>query len=103
MADLKRLLRYMGPYRKDMVIGALLIVVETAFELFIPLLMADLIDVGVANHDTAYILHKGIQMGICALFALITGLMYCLLYTSTRRQVLFFAIATFIVGTERSI
>ena len=41
MADLKRLLRYMGPYRKDMVIGALLIVVETAFELFIPLLMAD--------------------------------------------------------------
>ena len=76
MADLKRLLRYMGPYRKDMVIGALLIVVETAFELFIPLLMADLIDVGVASHDTAYILHKGIQMGICALFSLITGLMY---------------------------
>ena len=76
MADLKRLLRYMGPYRKDMVIGALLIVVETAFELFIPLLMADLIDVGVTNHDTAYILHKGIQMGICALFSLITGLMY---------------------------
>ncbi len=32
-----------------MVIGMLLIVVETAFEPFIPMLMADLIDVGVAN------------------------------------------------------
>ena len=51
MTDLKRLLRYLGPYRRDMVIGALLVVIETAFELFIPLLMADLIDVGVKNHD----------------------------------------------------
>ena len=55
MTDLKRLLRYLGPYRRDMVIGALLVVIETAFELFIPLLMADLIDVGVKNHDVPYI------------------------------------------------
>lgn len=54
MTDLKRLLRYLGPYRRDMVIGALLVVIETAFELFIPLLMADLIDVGVKNHDVPY-------------------------------------------------
>ena len=46
MKDLKQLLKYLGAYRWDMVIGMLLIVVETAFELFIPLLMADLIDVG---------------------------------------------------------
>ena len=43
MTDLKRLLRYLGPYRRDMVIGALLVVIETAFELFIPLLMACLL------------------------------------------------------------
>ena len=76
MKDLKQLLKYLGRYRWDMVIGMLLIVVETAFEMFIPILMADLIDVGVANHDVAYILHKGVQMGICALLALITGLLY---------------------------
>lgn len=76
MRDLKYLLRYLGPYRKDMVIGALLIVVETGFELVIPLLMADLIDIGVANRDMTYILHKGIQMGICALLSLVTGLLY---------------------------
>ena len=76
MTDLKRLLGYLGPYRRDMVIGALLVVIETAFELFIPMLMADLIDVGVANRDISYILNKGVQMGLCALFALITGLLY---------------------------
>ena len=76
MRDIKRLLRYMGPYRKDMVIGAFLVLVETCFELFIPVLIADLIDVGVANRDVSYILTKGLQMGICAILALITGLLY---------------------------
>ena len=76
MKDLKCLLRYLGPYRKDMVIGALLVVIETGFELVIPILMADLIDIGVASHDMAYILHKGIQMVVCALLSLITGLLY---------------------------
>lgn len=59
-----------------MVIGALLVVIETGFELVIPVLMSDLIDVGVANHDMNYILHKGIYMGICALLSLATGLLY---------------------------
>ena len=76
MQDLKRLLRYLGPYRKDMIIGAALVAVETFFELLIPLLMADLIDVGVANHDVAYIWQKGIEMGVCAILALVTGLLY---------------------------
>lgn len=76
MRDLKRLLHHLGPYRKDLIFGALLVMVETAFELVIPILMADLMDVGVANHDLTYILHKGIQMGICAALALITGLLY---------------------------
>ncbi len=76
MQDLKRLLQYLGPYRKDMILGASLIVVETFFELLIPLLMADLIDVGVANHDVGYIWKKGMEMGVCAVMALITGLLY---------------------------
>ena len=76
MRDIKRLLKYMGPYRKDMVIGALLVLVETCFELVIPVLIADLIDVGVVNRDVDYIISKGLQMGICAILALITGLLY---------------------------
>ena len=76
MKDLRRLLSYLGPYRRDMFIGALLVLIETVFELVIPVLMADLIDVGVENRDLHYIVGKGIQMGVCALLALITGLLY---------------------------
>ncbi len=76
MRELRRLLSYMGPYRRDLVIGGLLVLVETAFELVIPVLMADLIDVGVENRDLHYIVFKGVQMGICALLALVTGLLY---------------------------
>ena len=74
--DLKRLLGYLGPYRRDLVLGGLLVLVETAFELVIPVLMADIIDVGVAGRDVAFILRKGVQMGVCALLALVTGLLY---------------------------
>ena len=76
MKDFKRLLSYMGPYRRDLAVGMLLVLVETCFELIIPVLMAQLIDVGVAGNDVPYILHKGVQMGICALLSLICGLLY---------------------------
>ena len=76
MGDLKRLLGYLGPYRRDLILGALLVLVESAFELVIPVLMADIIDVGVAQRDVPFILHKGVQMGVCALLALVTGLLY---------------------------
>ena len=66
----------MGHYRRELMAAMVLIFVETGFELVIPLLMADIIDVGVQTRDVHYILGKGIQMGICALLALITGLLY---------------------------
>ena len=76
MRDFKRLLSYLGPCRWDMLLGGLMILVESAFELVIPILMADIIDVGIVNRDIPYILHRGAQMGICALLALVTGLLY---------------------------
>ena len=76
MKDLKCLLGYLGRYRWDMVLGGLMVLVESGFELVIPVLMADIIDVGVVNRDVPFILYKGIQMGVCALLALVTGLLY---------------------------
>ena len=76
MGELSRLLRCLGPYRRDMILAALLVLIETAFELCIPVFMADIIDVGVASGDVAYILRKGVQMGVLALLALATGLLY---------------------------
>lgn len=76
MNDMKRLLSYAGPYKRDMIFGAVLVLVETCFELFIPILISNLIDIGVANGDIPYIYRKGIQMGVCALCALVTGILY---------------------------
>ena len=76
MSDLKRLAAYLGPYRRDMLLGALLVFVETAFELVIPVLMADIIDVGVASRDVPMILRQGALMGACAVISLLTGLGY---------------------------
>ena len=76
MSDLKRLFVCLHEYRRDLILGMALVLVETFFELVIPVLMADLKDVGVANRDVHYILVKGGQMGVCAVLALVAGLMY---------------------------
>lgn len=76
MAELKRLFSCLHQYRRDLFLGMALVLVETCFELVIPVLMADLIDVGVASRDVHYILVKGAQMGACALLALAAGLLY---------------------------
>lgn len=76
MKDMKRLFGYMGPYKKDMILGAVFVMIETAFELFIPIMISDLIDIGVAGNDVHYIYMKGVQMALLALGALITGLLY---------------------------
>ena len=76
MNDLKRLLGYMGPYRKDMIFGMLLVIIESSFEMVIPVLMSDIIDTGVAQGDVPAIMTTGLQMAACAVLALITGLLY---------------------------
>ena len=76
MNDLKRLFGYMGPYRRDMALGMLLVVVESAFEMVIPILMSDIIDQGVSHGDVREIMWTGVEMAICAVLALITGLLY---------------------------
>ena len=76
MNDLKRLFGYMGPYRRDMALGMLLVVVESAFEMVIPILMSDIIDQGVSHGDVREIMWTGVEMAVCAVLALITGLLY---------------------------
>ena len=76
MKDMKRLFGYMEPYKKDMILGALFVMIETGFELFIPIMISNLIDIGVANRDVNYIYVKGVQMALLALGALVTGLLY---------------------------
>ena len=76
MNDLKRIFSHLGPFKKEFLLSVLFVVLETSFELVIPLIMADVIDIGVVNRDVPYIIGKGVQMGICAILSLITGLLY---------------------------
>lgn len=76
MRDLRYIFSYLGKYRKDLYIAIFLIFIETCFELVIPMLMASLIDDGVAKADVSFMLKDGLLMIICALLALFTGLTY---------------------------
>lgn len=76
MKDLRRIFKFMRPYRKQFILAVVFVIIEASFELTIPMLMADMIDVGVANHDMNYIIERGMIMMGCALLALFTGLLY---------------------------
>ena len=65
-----KLLRYMKGYGKESVCAPLFKLLEALFELFVPLVVARIIDVGIAQRDEGYIL------GMCFLMAALglTGL-----------------------------
>ena len=71
---LKRIFSYMKQYKKYAYLALVCIGIEVVLELMVPMIMADLIDNGVANGDTAYIYTKGLQMAGCAVLALILGI-----------------------------
>ena len=76
MQDLRLIFRYGRPYHRDLIAAVALIVVECGFEMVIPTLMATLIDEGVPAQDLAVILRQGGLMALCAVLALVTGLLY---------------------------
>lgn len=72
----KQFFGYFKNYKKYLYLSAVFVILETLFELIIPLIMADIIDIGVANKDRNYILIKGGLMIICVLLSLGLGLLY---------------------------
>ncbi len=70
---MKDFLSYLKPYKRDAIAAIFCIEAETVFELIIPLVMASIVDVGVANGDRHYILMKGGQMILFALISLVLG------------------------------
>ena len=73
---MRKLLRFLKPYRVESVLGPLFKMLEALFELFIPLVVADIIDVGIAKGDSAYIWQRcGIMvaLGVVGLVCSITA------------------------------
>ncbi len=73
---MKSLLRYLGSYKKESILAPLFKLLEALFELFVPLVMARIIDIGIKNSDIGYILKMGgllILLGIIGLVCSLTA------------------------------
>ena len=73
---MKTLLAYLKDYKKESILAPLFKMLEASFELFVPLVMAAIIDVGIANQDKLYIVKMCfvlIALGIIGLVCSITA------------------------------
>ena len=52
---MRKLLRYIKGYEKQAILAPLFKMLEACFELFVPLVVAGIIDTGIKNADTVYI------------------------------------------------
>ena len=55
---MKSLLKYLKAYVKESILGPLFKLLEATFELIVPLLIADIVDIGIASGDKGYVLQK---------------------------------------------
>ena len=69
----KTLLRSVREYKKQSILAPLLVILEVLMEVLIPLEMAKIIDVGIANGDMSYILQRGLILVVMAMLALFFG------------------------------
>lgn len=73
---MKKLLIYLRNYKKETVFAPLFKMLEATFELFVPLVMAAIIDRGIGQADTGYVLKMGgilVALGLIGLLCSITA------------------------------
>ena len=76
---MKKLLVYLKDYKKETVLAPLFKMLEATFELFVPLVMAAIIDQGIGGSDVPYVLRMGgllISLGVIGLVCSITAQYY---------------------------
>ncbi len=71
---MKSLLRYMRGYGKECVLGPLFKLLEASFELMIPLVVAAIVDTGIAGKDTGYIIKMCLVMVLLGVVGLISAI-----------------------------
>ena len=99
---LNKLKPYLKPYLKETILAPLFKLFEAILELFVPLIMAVIIDKGIGNQDTSLILHQGailIGLGILGVVVSITAQYFAAKaatgFTADVRQALFSKIQYF--------
>ena len=71
---IKKLAPYMKKYKKQLILGVSCAALEVIFELLIPLVMAQIVDVGISTSNTAYTIKMGLLMVVMAMISLSFGL-----------------------------
>ena len=69
----KKLLRSVREYKKQSILAPLLVILEVLMEVLIPLEMAKIIDIGIAQGNLSYIIQRGIILVVMAMLALFFG------------------------------
>lgn len=82
---MKKLLKYLSDYKKESVLGPLFKLLEASFELFVPLVVAAIIDKGIAESDIPYIIRMCAVLVILGLVGL--GLSVTAQYFSAKAAV----------------
>lgn len=73
---MRSLLKYLKDYKKESILAPVFKMLEASFELFVPLVMAAIIDTGIANHDKGYIFRMGgvlVALGMIGLACSVTA------------------------------
>jgi len=71
-----RLAKYLKNYKLQSIFGPLFKLIEACFELAVPIIMADIIDTGIKNQDSSYILWRGgllVLLGVLGLSCSLTA------------------------------
>ena len=71
-----KLARFLKPYKKQVIAGPIFKLIEAVFELIVPLVMANIIDIGVKNNDGPYIWRMGGLLLLLGVVGLVGGA-YC--------------------------
>lgn len=71
---MKKLLRYLKNYLKETIIGPFFKLLEASFELIIPLVVAQIIDIGIKDGDIGYIATRALIMIVLGLVGLASSL-----------------------------
>lgn len=80
-----KLIYFMKDYKKEAILGPIFKLIEAILELFIPIVMAKIIDIGVANKDVNYVYKMGIILIILGAVGLAFALT-CQYYASIASQ-----------------
>lgn len=71
---MQKLAKYLKNYRKEVILGPIFKLTEAVLELIVPLIMANIIDIGIKNNDSEYVWHMGGVMILLAAIGLTCAL-----------------------------